>query len=151
MATCQQPRSNRMPGNTCIGPDWMLISDYTRRYQECVCQAHPPKEPLQAHDVPEQPWEQIVMDHFDINGKLYVLVCAYFNKFPFVFHTKTTSFVNLRDHLQQLFMIEGTPDEIISGNGPPFNGKEFSTFLTGLPHHSTIHRVMVSFRDRSRL
>ena len=52
------------------------------------------------------------MDHFYVNGRLYVLVCDYFSKFPFVFQTKTTSFVNLRDHLQELFMIEGTPDEI---------------------------------------
>ena len=72
------------------------------------------------------------MDHFYVNGKLYVLICNNFSKFPFVFQTKTTSFANLRNHLQELFVIEGTPDEIMSDNGPPFNGKEFSNFLTGL-------------------
>ena len=51
--------------------------------------------------------------------------------FLFVFQTKTTSFANLRDHLQELFTIEGTPDEIMSDNGSTFNGKEFSVFLTG--------------------
>ena len=49
-----------------------------------------------------------------------------------MFLVKTTSFANLRDHLQELFAVEGTPDEIMSDNGPPFNGKEFSSFLTGL-------------------
>ena len=29
-------------------------------------------------------------------------------------------------------MIEGTPDEIISDNGPPFSGNKFSAFLAGL-------------------
>ena len=72
------------------------------------------------------------MDYFYVNGRLYVLVCDYFSKFPFVFQTRTTSFANLRDHLPELFVVEGTPDEIMSDNGPPFNGKEFSTFLTGL-------------------
>ena len=36
------------------------------------------------------------------------------------------------DHLQELFVVEGTPDEIMIDNGPPFNCKEFSTLLTGL-------------------
>ena len=42
------------------------------------------------------------------------------------------SFANLKDHLQEMFSVEGTPDEVMSDNGPPFNGKEFSSFLTGL-------------------
>ena len=67
-----------------------------------------------------------------LNGRLYVLSCDYFSKFPFVFQVKTTSFANLRDHLQELFTVEGTPNEIMSDNYHPLNGKEFSTFLTGL-------------------
>ena len=46
---------------------------------------HPPKEPLQAHDVPSQPLEHIVMDHFYHSGRLYLIVCDYFSKFPFIF------------------------------------------------------------------
>ena len=69
------------------------------------------------------------MDYFYINGRLYILICDYFQKFSFLFQTKTTSFANLKDHL---FSIEGTPDEVMSNNGPPFNGKEFNSFLTGL-------------------
>ena len=42
------------------------------------------------------------------------------------------SFANLKDHLEELFSAEGIPDEIMSDNGPPFNGKEFSSYLTGL-------------------
>ena len=108
------------------------ITDFTRRSQECVKKAHPPKEPLQAHDVPQQPWERIVMDHFYFNGNLYLLVCDYFSKFPFIFQAKSTSFANIKVHLQELFSIEGTPDEIMSDNGPPFSSKVFNTFLSGL-------------------
>ena len=71
------------------------------------------------------------MDHFYFNGKLFLLVCDYF-KFPFLFQTKSTSFANIKDHLQELFSIEGTPDEIMSDNGPPFSSKEFNSFLSGL-------------------
>ena len=42
------------------------------------------------------------------------------------------SYANLKDHLEELFSVEGIPDEIMSDNGPPFNGKEFSSYLTGL-------------------
>ena len=49
-----------------------------------------------------------------------------------MFQVKTTSFANLKDHLEELFSVEGIPDEIMSDNGPPFNGKEFSSYLTGL-------------------
>ena len=72
------------------------------------------------------------MDYFYMNGRLYILICDYFSKFPFLFQVKTMSFANLKDHLEELFSIEGIPDEIMSDNGPPFNGKEFSSYLTGL-------------------
>ena len=79
------------------------------------------------------------MDYFHVNGRLYVLICDYFSKFPFMFQVKTMSFANLKDHLQELFMVEDTPDEIMSHNCPPFNGKEFSSFLTGLGiRHTTL-------------
>ena len=69
----------------------------------------PPKEPLQAHDVPSQPWERIAMDHFYQNGRLYLLVCDYFSKFPFIFQTKSTSFTYIKEQLEELFGLEGTP------------------------------------------
>ena len=72
------------------------------------------------------------MDYFYMNGRLYILICDYFSKFPFLFQVKTMSFANLNDHLEELFSVEGIPDEIMSNDGPPFNGKEFSSYLTGL-------------------
>ena len=108
------------------------IADYTRRCQECIRRSQTPKEPLQAHEVPQEPTERIAMDYFYMNGRLYILICDYFSKFPFLFQVKTTSFANLKDHLEELFSVEGIPDEIMSDNGPPFNGKEFSSYLTGL-------------------
>ena len=73
-----------------------------------------------------------------MNGSLYILICDYFSKFPFLFQVKTMSFANLKDHLEELFSVEGIPNEIMSDNGPPFNGKEFSSYLTGLSiRHTT--------------
>ena len=49
------------------------------------------------------------MDYFYMNGRLYILICDYFSKFPFLFQVKTMSFANLKDHLEELFSIEGIP------------------------------------------
>ena len=121
-----------MPKNTCTGLESTLtLRDYTKRCQECIKRSQIAKEPLQPHDIPEGPWRKLGMDYFHFNGNTYVLICDYFSKFPFMFKAKT-SFWSLRDHLIDLFSIEGYPDEIVSDNGPPFNSKEFAKFLSGL-------------------
>ena len=65
------------------------------------------------------------------------------------------SFANLKDHLEELFSVEGIPNEIMSDNGPPFNGKNSVHILQVLVldtphHHQTTREVMASLRDRSR-
>ena len=107
------------------------IEDYTKQCQECIKRSQVAKEPLQPHDIPEGPWRKLGIDYFAFDGNSYVLICDYFSKFPFLYRAKT-SFWSLRDHLINLFSIEGYPDEIVSDNGPPFQSKEFAKFLSGL-------------------
>ena len=62
----------------------------------------------------------------------------------------------MKSYLRKMFAVEGTPNEIMSDNGPPFNGKEFNGFPAGLGikpqlHHQTIHKVMASLKKKSRL
>ena len=108
-AISQQVRYRRMQSNICIGLESMRT----------------------AHNIPEGPWRKLGIDYFAFNGNSYVLICDYFSKFPFLYRAKT-SFWSLRDHLIDLFSIEGYPDEIVSDNGPPFQSKEFAKFLSGL-------------------
>ena len=109
----------------------MDIEDYTKRCQECIKRSQIAKEPLQPHDIPEGLWRKLGMDYFNFNGNSYVLICDYFSKFPFLYKAQT-SFWSLREHLIDLFSIEGYPDEIVSDNGPLFSSKEFTKFLSGL-------------------
>ena len=104
------------------------IEDYTKRCQECIKWS---QIAIQPHDIPEDLGRKLDMDYFNFNGNSYVLFCDYFSKFPFLYRAKT-SFWSLRDHLIDLFSIEGYPDEIVSDNGPPFHSKEFAKFLSGL-------------------
>ena len=127
--------SNKVQENAKEHMYWMGINadieDYTKRCQECIKWSQTAKEPLQPHDIPEGPWRKLGMDYFHFNGNTYVLICDYFSKFPFMFKAKT-SYWSLKDHLIDLFSIEGYPDEVVSDNGPPFNSKEFAKFLSGL-------------------
>ena len=107
------------------------ISDYHKRCQECIKRSRMPKEPLQPHDIPAGPWLKLGMDYFNFNGTQYVLISDYFSKFPYMFKAKT-NFWSLRDHLINLFAIEGYPDEIVTDNGPPFSSQEFNRFLSKL-------------------
>ena len=107
------------------------IEDYTKRCQECIKRSQVAKEPLQPHDIPEGPCRKLGMDYFNFNGNSHVLICDYFLKFPFLYRVKT-SFWSLKDHLIDLFSIEGYPDEIVSDNGPLFQSKEFAKFLSSL-------------------
>ena len=73
------------------------------------------------------------MDHFYYNSRLYLIVCDYFSKCPFIFQAKSTTFANIKEQLEELFGLEDTPDEIMSDNDlPPFSSKEFNSFLSGL-------------------
>ena len=107
------------------------IEDFTKQCQECIKRSQVAKEPLQPHDIPEGPWRKLGINYFAFHGNSYVLICDYFSKFPFLYRAKT-SFWSLRDHLIDLFSIEGYPDEIVSDNGPLFQIKEIVKFLSGL-------------------
>ena len=107
------------------------IKDYTKHCQECIKRSQVAKEPLQPHDIPEGTWRKLGIDYFAFDGNSFVLICDYFSKFPFLYRAKT-SFWSLRGCLINLFSIEGYPDKIVSDNGPPFQSKEFATFLSGL-------------------
>ena len=50
------------------------IEDYTKRCQECIKRSQVPKEPLQPHDIPEDPWRKLGIDYFAFDGSSYVLI-----------------------------------------------------------------------------
>ena len=129
-----------MQNNICTGLESMQTLKITPSDVRNVSKrSQVPKEPLQPHVIPEGPSRKLGIDYFTFNGSSYVLICDYFSKFPFLYRAKT-SFWSLRDHLIDLFSIEGYPDEIVSDSGPPFQSKAFAKFLSSLGiKHTTSH------------
>jgi len=67
-------------------------------------------------------WQKLGIDLFHHNDKTYLLVVDYYSKFKGS-HAKLVI-----TQLKSIFAQFGTPMEIISYNGPPFNTQEFKLF-----------------------
>ena len=134
-----------MQDNTCIGPDWMQISQTTCGDARNVSKRHTlPKSHCKLMMYPPNPGNVIAMDHFYHSGRLYLIVCDYFSKFPFLFQTKSTSFANIKDQLEELTMALPSAAK----NLTPF----FQVLVSNTPPcHQTTPKAMASLRDKSRL
>ena len=87
-----------------------------------------PAEPLISHDIPNRPWSKIAADFFHHNGHDYLIIVDYYSKFPEVIKVPSTKSQTVIYAMQSVFSRTGIPDELITDNGPPFNGAEFAQF-----------------------
>ena len=88
-----------------------------------------PRETLQPHEIPTRPWQIIGTDLFALKGAEYLIVADYYSKFPFVRkmpqHCTSQAVINA---LKQLFGENGTPERIVSDNGPQYDSELFRQF-----------------------
>ena len=60
-----------------------ITQDITNEVQSCnTCQVYlksQPRETLQQHEIPAQPWTKIGADLFELQGKHYLLVADYYS------------------------------------------------------------------------
>ena len=130
-AISQQVRYRRMRNNICTGLESMRTLRITpsdaRNVSKGLKYPRSPSSLMTSQRVLGENLVLIILPSM----ATHVLICDYFSKFPFLYRAKT-SFWSLRDRLIDLFSIEGYPDEIVSDNGPPFQGKEFAKFLSSL-------------------
>jgi len=106
--------------------------------EQCItCQAvgkPKPPEPLRMTEMPELPWRTV---HVDFYGPLptseYLLVVVdRYSRFPEVEIVHSTRASTVIPKLDKIFSVHGIPDIIISDNGPPFNGDEYTRYLKAL-------------------
>ena len=103
------------------------ITDYTRQCQVCIKRSRPAREPLQPHEISDGPWQKLVMDFFDFQGKYYILICDYFSKFPFMYPCKS-SWGSLKDHLIDLFANKGIQERLFQTMAPHSTTRSLQTF-----------------------
>ena len=61
--------------------------------------------------MPDQPWQKLTMDYFNIEAKQYLLICDCFSKVSYVYPVTGTFLYSLKDHMIELFSIEDYLDE----------------------------------------
>lgn len=104
------------------------------------------KEPLHPFEIPAYPFQTIGIDLFHVQGDNYLMIIDYLTKWPVVKPMKqSTSCQVVIDTLLATFADFGTPEKVISDNGPQFSGIEFRQFcnthniqhMTSSPLHSS--------------
>ena len=118
-----------------------------------LCQKHQsslPKEPLEPllPNLPSIPWHTIGTDLFTHEGENYLIVTDYHSKFPLIESLgNDSSSSKIAKLTSKIFSIFGTPNAIISDNGPQFQGTAYQQMLqsygvshiTSSPHHPQSH------------
>jgi hypothetical protein len=109
------------------------------KLQNCtLCQATTDsvahKEPIHPTIMPQQPWNTVCSDLFGPlpTGEYLVLVQCLQSRFPEVAITHSTSAAAVIPAIDKILAAYGTPEELGSDNGPPFNSQEFTRFARKL-------------------
>ena len=106
------------------------ITDYIQKCKVCMSlQSNQTKEPLTCHEPTSRPWEKVATDIFMLDDKNCLCTVDYYSGYFEVYqlHSKTATVIIKK--LKRHFVTQGTPNELLSGNEPPFNSAEFENFL----------------------
>ena len=102
-----------------------MYRDIDRLVQTCnTCQQHKPSqmaEPLLQHEVPANAWSAVGTDLFQFDNHQWLIVADYYSKFPVVRRLPDPSPSSVVIEVTKAIFSEyGTPDKVISDNGPHF-------------------------------
>jgi hypothetical protein len=109
-----------------------ISSDIKKVVETCqACQStgkSNSKEPLICRALPDYPFQRVAMDYFECMGKTFLVVIDAYSHWFNVYPVFSTDFSNLKTILTSHFTEHGTPEEICSDNGPPFQSHKFKEF-----------------------
>lgn len=111
------------------------IEQFVKRCMSCTVMSRPEKpSPMLRSILPSEPWERLALDfsgpHVKFGGVYILLVVDYFSRMLFAGIVQSTDFRSVKRVLDKLFDKYGKPRSVRSDNGPPFNGTEYSDYLT---------------------
>ena len=88
-----------------------------------------PREPLMSPADPEFPFQQVVTDFADIQGKSYLVYADRYTGWVEVALMQSGKAKTVCDTMRTWFCTYGVPEEISSDGGPPFESLEYDSFL----------------------
>eukprot|EP00117_Sycon_ciliatum_P032596 scpid32291/ scgid25245/ Transposon Ty3-G Gag-Pol polyprotein; Gag3-Pol3; Transposon Ty3-1 TYA-TYB polyprotein; Capsid protein; p24; Spacer peptide p3; Nucleocapsid protein p11; Ty3 protease; p16; Spacer peptide J; Reverse transcriptase/ribonuclease H; p55; Integrase p61; Integrase p58 len=114
------------------------IADVVQTCEACSKERLVPAAPLLPQALPARPWQRLAVDLFHFEGHDYLLTVDYFSRFIEVDQLKSTTSHAVIAALSLHFARYGTPEGLVSDNGPQFSSDEFALFLA---RHSIQHRT----------
>ena len=97
------------------------------------------QEPIKMTEVPEKPWEVVSIDFGGPypDGHYNLVVIDKRTRYPEVEVVSSTGIKQTKEKLKKIFATHGTPVQVESDNGPPFQSNEFAEFAAaeGFRHH----------------
>ncbi len=114
---------------------WPTVTqDIKNKIINCeICQRHQkslPKEPLKEYEIPTRPWQVLGSDVFSLDEENHLITADYYSKFPVVQEIPKHQYTSkgLIKLLKEKFSENGTPEILISDNGPQYASAEFARF-----------------------
>ena len=96
-------------------------------------------EPIKSTEIPKNPWDIVAVDLGGPypDGHYNLPAIDKRTRYPEVARTHSKAFRPTKDRLKTMFSTHGTPRQLESDNGPPFDSKEFVEFAKteGFHHH----------------
>jgi hypothetical protein len=106
------------------------IEDKVGRCPTCAeCRNANTSEPLIPHEMPDRPWAKIGADMCHYKGQEYLVLVDYYSKFPEVIWLSNLKAHTVITAMKSVFARFGSPEQLISDNGPPFSSAEFAKFV----------------------
>ncbi|XP_062849175.1 uncharacterized protein K02A2.6-like [Trichomycterus rosablanca] len=109
------------------------------------CKIHRPsqhREPLITTPLPDLPWQKLAADLCEHKGHHYLIVIDYFSRWLEILNLPKTNSDTVIQKLKSIFTRFGTPEELMTDNGPQFSADQFRRFaaeynfqhVTSSPH-----------------
>ena len=123
-----------------------IASDVKQLVLSCKhCCIHRPsqnKEPLLTTPLPDLPWQKLAADLCEHKGRQYLIVIDYFSRWLEILELPKTNSETVIQKLKSIFVRYGTPEELMTDNGPQFTAEQFRCFaaeydfqhVTSSPH-----------------
>ena len=87
-----------------------------------------PPEPMIPHDIPDRPWSKVGTDLCEIDSHDFLIMIDYYSKFPEVISIPDKTAHSVVRASKSIFARSGTPDLVISDNGPCFDSDTYREF-----------------------
>ena len=103
-----------------------MVSNCPTCLQFCISNA--PKELMISHEFPEFVWQVVAAHLFQIDAEHYLFVLNYHSRYFELEKMSSTTCPEVISRIRAIFARFGIPEKVVSDNGSPLAGAEFSLF-----------------------